>query len=89
MTRQPEHEGELSLLDQYDQEFKRSVVSVYLRRLDDGTDVLPPLRDAVVRWIGGGVMSISGMETDGLTRKCVAQSWFVRVLGERPAREPA
>lgn len=80
VTSQPVHVGKLIMCDQHDTQFRRSVCSAYLRNLGDGRDVLPPLRDAVVRWIGDGMVSISGIETDALSGKCVAQSWLAQVI---------
>lgn len=84
--RLPVHVGRLNLVDQYDKDFRRSVVCAFLRNATTGSDVLPPLRDAVVRWIGDGAMSISGLETDSLTRKSVAQSWYAQLIEDA---EPA
>jgi hypothetical protein len=80
VTRQPVHVGKLSMSDQHDKEFRRSVCTAYLRNASDGKDVLPPLRDAVVRWVGDGTLTISGMETDPCSGKCFAQSWLAQLL---------
>lgn len=53
--------------------------SARLRDAALGVDVLPPLRDAVVIWIGDGRMTIAGFESDQLTRRCVAQSWYIEI----------
>lgn len=55
---------------------------VVLRDVAVGDDVLPRLRDAVVRWIGDGCMTISGFEFDDTTRKCTVQSWYVQVVND-------
>jgi hypothetical protein len=80
VTQRPVHVGKLSMCDQHDSQFRRSVCTAYLRRTDDGKDVLPPLRDAVVRWMGDGTVTISGIETDALSGKCVAQSWLAQII---------
>jgi hypothetical protein len=80
VTRQPVHIGKLSMSEQHDKEFRRSVCTAYLRNVSDGKDVLPPLRDAVVRWLGDGTLTISGMETDPCSGKCVAQSWLAQLM---------
>lgn len=80
VTQLPVHVGKLSMCDQYDSQFRRSVCSAYLRTVDEGADVLPPLRDAVVRWLGDGTVTISGVETDALSGKCIAQSWLAQLI---------
>lgn len=45
-----------------------------------GGDVLPRLRDAVVRWIGDGSMTLSGFEFNETSRQCSVQSWYVQVI---------
>jgi hypothetical protein len=39
-----------------------------------GVYTVPPLRDAVVTWIGDKGLTLIGIEVDPLTRKCVAQA---------------
>lgn len=51
-----------------------------LRNTGAGDDVLPRLRDAVVRWIGDGNMTISGFEFNEASRQCSVQSWYVQVI---------
>lgn len=80
VTCQPSHQGMLTLTEQHDRELRRSVRSARLCAESDGADVLPLLRDAVVIWIGDGRMTLTGVETDGLTRRSVAQSWYVEIL---------
>lgn len=77
VTTQPEHTGMLSLSEGHDRELRRTVRSAYLRCQDTGNDVLPPLRDAVVLWIGDRQMTITGFEQDALTRRVVGQSWYI------------
>lgn len=50
-----------------------------LRNEGVGCDVLPRLRDAVVRWIGDGSMTISGFEFNEANRQCSVQSWYVQL----------
>lgn len=80
VTQLPVHVGKLSMSDQHDKQFRRSVCTAYLRTTESGTEVLPPLRDAVVRWLGDGTVTISGFETDQLSGKCVAQSWLAQLI---------
>lgn len=56
----------LTLTEEHDRELRRSVRSARLRDVVLGVDVLPPLRDAVVIWIGDGRMTLTGVETDTL-----------------------
>jgi hypothetical protein len=79
VTQRPLVVGQLSLIDRHDKELRRSVVCASLLS-NLGQDMLPPLRDAVVRFIRDGAMTISGMETDDMTRKITAQSWYVEVF---------
>jgi hypothetical protein len=82
VTKEPSHVGKLSMCEQHDMEFRRSVTTAYLRTVDTGVDVLPPLRDAVVRWIGEGTMTISGFQQDQLTNKCAQQSWLTQLVAQ-------
>lgn len=75
MTREPTHEGQLTLTEQHDSQLRRNVRIASL--LKGAEHVLPSLRDAVVLWIGGNAMTIAGFETDELTGRCFAQSWYV------------
>lgn len=86
MTQPPEHKGEFTLSEEHDRELHRSVRTAYLRQRDTGADVLPRLRDAVVLWVGDDAWTVSGFETDPLTRKAVAQSWYVIVKPINPDR---
>lgn len=74
VTLQPHHQGELLLQEAYDPELRRNVRRAHLRAA--GLDVVPGLRDAVVTWIGDKSLTVIGIETDPLTRKCVAQAWY-------------
>jgi hypothetical protein len=82
VTQQPHHAGEFTLTEEHDRELRRSVRSAYLRDPTTGAEVLPRLRDAVVLWVGEGAWTVAGFETDPLTRKAVAQSWYV-VMGHQ------
>lgn len=83
VTLRPSHYGKLSVVEEYDRELRRSVRSAHLRDTDTGAHVLAPLRDTVLVWAGEGRMTLTGFEADVLTRRCVAQSWFVEVVNAR------
>lgn len=87
VTSKPVHVGRLVMCDRHDFEFRRSVCYAYLRSPQEGADVLPPLRDAVVRWIGDGTLTISGIERDELSGKYVAQSWLAQLMFEKDGTE--
>ena len=74
------YQGILTLTEEHDRDLRRSVRSAHLRDTQGGADLLPPLRDAVVIWIGDSSMTVTGFETDGLTRRSVAQSWYVEIV---------
>lgn len=84
VTTRPEHLGRLSLVEGHDRDLRRSVRTAYLRAVEAGDDVLPALRDAVVLWIGGNHMTITGFEQDELTRRVVGQSWYVEHVPDSP-----
>lgn len=86
ITAQPVHVGHLSLTEQHDHEFRRSMTYAILRRGSTGDDLLPRLRDAVVRWIGDSCMTISGFELDEVTRDCSVQSWYVQLVTDTADR---
>ena len=88
VTQQPVHVGMLIMTDQHDNEFRRAVFTAYLRNVHDGHDALPPLRDAVVRWIGDYCITISGFETIEPEHKCVAQSWYAQIVRDTADDEP-
>jgi len=79
VTCQPDHAGVLTLTEEHDRELRRSVRSARLHDDVLGADVLPPLRDAVVIWIGNCKMTITGFESNQMIRRCVAQSWYIEV----------
>lgn len=84
ISKRPSLLGKLVVHDGHDNELRRSVRSAYLRSPDGmPVDVLPRLRDAVVLWIDDGRMTITGFETDVVSNKSTAQSWYVEVcLGD-------
>lgn len=77
VTIQPAYSGVLSLTEEHDSDLRRSVRIAHLRDAGSGADVLPALRDAVVIWLAGNRMTLTGFETDALTRCSVAQSWYI------------
>ncbi len=65
-------------MEHYETDLRRTVRIARLVSVSDAPiDVLPPLRDAVVLYVNDGMMTISGFETDFLTRKSTAQSWLI------------
>jgi len=86
ITAQPVHVGNLSLTEDYDQEFRRRMSYANLRQMLTGAEVLPRLHDAVVRWIGDKCMTISGFELDPHTRECSVQSWYVQLIDDQDDR---
>lgn len=70
----------LTLTEQHDRGFRRNMTYAVLRDIKVGADVLPRLRDAVVRWIGDGCMTISGFELDNTTKECTVQSCTSKLL---------
>jgi hypothetical protein len=80
VTQLPVYVGKLSMCDQHDRLFRRSVCTAYLRSLKDGSDVIPPLRDAVVRWIDDLTITISGLEQDSTSNKCTQQAWLAQLI---------
>ena len=80
VTKRPELVGKLVIAEQYDKDLRRSVRSAYLRGFDGGPeDVLPRLRDAIVLWVDGGRMTITGFETDEVENRSYAQSWYLEL----------
>lgn len=80
VTKQPSHYGELVLHEQHDRAFRRSVRTARLVMPSTGDNVLPPLRDAVVIWIGDKAMTITGFSQDDSTRRCTGQTWYVETI---------
>lgn len=78
----PSHEGILSLYEGYDRDLRRTIRKA---RVDNvtGTETLLTLYDAVVLFYQDGVMTITGMERDPLTRKATAQSWYMEIVDVR------
>ena len=79
VTARPAHLGKLSLSEEHDRDMRRMVRSARLCEPSTGAYVLPPLLDAVVLWISGECMTITGVEQDDVTRKRTAQSWYVEL----------
>lgn len=76
---QPSYEGFLWLHEEYDRDLRRSVRKARLLS-PHGVEPLLSLYDAVVLFYGDGIMTITGMERDPLTRKATAQSWYIEVI---------
>jgi len=75
----PTHEGFLSLHEEHDRDLRRTVRQARLLS-PDSVEPLLSLYDAVVLFYGDGIMTITGMERDPLTRKATAQSWYIEVV---------
>lgn len=82
VTLPPSHEGILSLYEQHDRVLRRTVRRARVSNLA-GTETLMELYDAVVLFIGDGVMTITGMEIDPASRCATAQSWYVEIVDVR------
>lgn len=82
VTARPDHLGNLSLAEQYDADFRRTILFARLCERSTGVDALPRLYDAVVRWIGDGCMTINGFEREPATHECVAQSWYIQIVAD-------
>jgi len=81
VTRQPDIEGRLCVTEQYDKDFRRTIRTARVEKLDGTGPAIPDLRDAVVIWIGDGHMTIAGFEQDAMSRRCSSMSWYVAVVG--------
>jgi hypothetical protein len=76
------HVGHLELRECHLEQCRRQSHRATLIAPGDGLSehLVPPLYDAVVRYISNGELTISGMEIDDLTRKMTAQSWRVKFV---------
>ncbi len=79
MTLAPSHEGILSLHESHYRRLRRAVRKASISNVA-GTEITLELYDAVVLFIGEGVMTITGMEIDQATRRATAQSCYVEVI---------
>jgi hypothetical protein len=82
VTLPPSHQGVFSLYEEHDRDLRRTV---RIARLDSitGTETLLALYDADVLVCKDGVMTVTGLERDPLTRKATAQSWYVEIVDVR------
>ncbi|MES2902379.1 MAG: hypothetical protein V4723_21810 [Pseudomonadota bacterium] len=71
MTLAPSHEGILSLHASHDPRLRRPVRKARILNLA-GTGITLEPYDAVVLFMGDGVMTITGMEIDAATRKATS-----------------
>ena len=85
VTLAPSHQGVLSLYEEYDRDLRRSVRKAKIDSIS-GQPLLM-LHDAVVLFCQDGVMTITGMERDALTRKVTAQSWYIEIVDVRKREE--
>ena len=82
VTLPPSHEGVFSLHEEHDRELRRTVKIARLDSLS-GTETLLLLYDADVLFCKDGVMTVTGLERDPVTRKATAQSWYVPLCQDR------
>lgn len=82
VTLPPSHQGVFSLYEEHDRDLRRTV---RIARLDSitGTETLLSLYDADVLVCKDGIMTVTGLERDPLTRKATAQSWYVEIVDVR------
>lgn len=86
VTLPPSHEGVFSLYEEHDRDLRRTVK---IARLDSvtGTETLLSLYDADVLMCKDGVMTVTGLERDPVTRKATAQSWYIEIVDVRKRAE--
>lgn len=82
VTLAPTHQGILSLFEKHDRDLRRTVRTARVTNLE-ATETALELYDAVVLFYKDGVMTITGMERDPVTRRATAQSWYLEVLDVR------
>lgn len=82
----PSHQGVFSLYEEHDRDLRRTVK---IARLDSvqGTEILMSLYDAEVLMCKDGIMTVTGLERDPVTRKATAQSWLVEMVDVRKMTE--
>lgn len=86
MAISPSHKGVLSLFEEHDRDLRRTVRTARLDSVE-GTETLLSLYDAEVLFYKDGVMTITGIERDPLSRKATAQSWYVELVDVRRRAE--
>lgn len=72
--------GRLTIHEIYDRDLRRTLRIARLRDSADGADLLDPLRDAVVLWIGGDYLTVTGFTLAAYSHKSAGQSWYVEYL---------
>jgi hypothetical protein len=73
-------DGILDLGEEYNGRLQRHHLQARLMPFDAGTDPLPLLEDAVVRFIRGQIMTITGFDRDEQTGQEHKQAWYVEVM---------
>lgn len=76
------HKGTFILDQRYDDTFKRTLTFAKLLRPSGEpgeSDVLPPLRDAVVVVMKDHWLRVQGFEYDDFTKKNTYQTWHVEI----------
>jgi len=82
----PQHVGEFSIRNVYFDAFRRQTQIASLHQAMR-TDVLPPLVDAVIRYVGETDLTVSGLAFEPLRNRWTAQSWRMCVCDDAaPAR---
>lgn len=86
VTLPPSHQGVFSLYEEHDRDLRRTVKIARLESVP-GTEILLSLYDAEVLVCKDGIMTITGLERDPVTRKATAQSWLVEIIDVRKMTE--
>lgn len=88
VTAQPVHVGYLTLTDQYDNQFRRTIIYPMLRSASTDSEVLPRLRNVVVRGLSDGSITVGGFEIDEATRICKGKRGLSSSLPAISTNEP-
>ena len=72
----PQHIGEFSIRDTYFDSFRRRTQLASLHQAMR-MDILPPLVDAAVRYVGDTHLTVSGLAYEPLRDRWAAQSWLM------------
>lgn len=79
--------GVFTMREQYEKDFRRTLRVATLRPIDGVENVLPPLYDAAIVWVGDGEIRVRGFEINPTTMAHVAMAWGAEILeDQRPSR---